>query len=117
MLWVALHCPTLSLDWIERRFPAPLAPAMAVTVRRGNQICILQANKAAQQRGVAVCQSLASALTLFPDLAVVEHDPDEERRALHEAAYAALRFTPRIVIQDSGLIAEISSSLVIARPS
>lgn len=111
MLWVALHCPTLSLDWIERRFPAPLAPAMAVTVCRGNQIYILQANKAAQQRGVAVCQSLASALALFPDLTVVEHDPDEERKALHEAAYAALQFTPHIVMQDSGLIAEISSSL------
>ncbi|HVW63808.1 MAG TPA: DNA polymerase Y family protein [Nitrosospira sp.] len=111
MLWIALHCPTLSLDWIERRFPAPLVPAMAVTVRRGNQSYILQANKAAQQRGVAIRQPLASALALFPDLAVVEHDPDEERKALHEAAYAALRFTPRIVMQDSGLIAEISSSL------
>jgi protein ImuB len=111
MLWVALHCPTLSLDWIERRFPAPLVPAMAVTVRRGNQVYILQANKAAQQRGIVVRQPLASALALFPDLVVVEHDPDEERKALHEAAHAALRFTPHIVMQDSGLIAEISRSL------
>jgi protein ImuB len=111
MLWIALHCPTLSLDWIERRFPAPLIPAMAVTVRRGNQVCILQANKAAQQRGITVRQPLASALSLFPDLVVVEHDSDEERKALHEAAYAAMRFTPHIVMQRSGLIAEISGSL------
>jgi protein ImuB len=111
MLWVALHCPMLSLDWIERRFPAPLIPAMAVTVRRGNQVHILQANKAARQRGVTVHQPLASALALFSDLVVVEHDPDEERKALHEAAYATLRFTPHIVMQRSGLIAEISGSL------
>lgn len=111
MLWVALHCPTLSLDWIERRFPVPLIPAMAVTARRGNQIYILQANKAAQQHGIAIHQPLASALSIFPDLVVVEHDPDEERKALHEAASVALRFTPHIVMRDSGLIAEISRSL------
>jgi protein ImuB len=111
MLWIALHCPTLSLDWIERRFPAPLIPAMAATIRRGNQVHILQANKAAQQRGITVHQPLSSALALFPDLVVVEHDPDEERKALHEAAYAALRFTPHIVLRHSGLIAEISGSL------
>ena len=111
MLWIALHCPALSLDWIERRFPAPLIPAMAATIRRGNQLHILQANKAAQQRGITIHQPLASALALFPDLVVVEHDLDEERKALHEAACAALRFTPHIVMQHSGLIAEISASL------
>ena len=111
MLWIALHCPTLSLDWIERRFPAALIPAMAVTVRKGNQAYIQQANKPAQQWGVTAHQPLASALSLFPDLVVLEHDPNEEMKALQEAAYAALRFTPNIVMQCSGLIAEVSGSL------
>lgn len=111
MLWIALHCPTLSLDWIERRFPAALIPAMAVTVRKGNQAYIQQANEPAQQWGVTAHQPLASALSLFPDLVVLEHDPNEEMKALQEAAYAALRFTPNIVLQCSGLIAEISGSL------
>ncbi|MBA4143087.1 MAG: DNA polymerase Y family protein [Nitrosospira sp.] len=111
MLWIALHCPALSLDWIERRFPAALAPAMAVTVRRGNQVYIRQANKPARKRGVTAHQPLASALALLPDLVVVEHDPNEEMKALHEAAYAALHFTPNIVLQCSGLIAEVSASL------
>jgi protein ImuB len=111
MLWIALHCPTLSLDRIERRFPAALIPAMAVTVRKGNQVYIQQANQPAQQRGVMAHQPLASALSLFPDLVVVEHDPNEEMKALQEAAYAALRFTPYIVMQYSGLIAEVSGSL------
>jgi protein ImuB len=111
MLWIALHCPTLSLDRIERRFPAALIPAMAVTVRQGNQVYIQQANQPAQRRGVMAHQPLASALSLFPDLVVVEHDPDEEMKALQEAAYAALRFTPYIVMQCSGLIAEVSGSL------
>lgn len=111
MLWIALHCPTLSLDWIERRFPAALIPAMAATVRKGNQVYIQQANKSAQQRGVMAHQPLASALSLFPDLVVVENDPNEEMKALQEAAYAALRFTPHIGMQRNGLIAEVSGSL------
>ena len=111
MLWIALYCPTLSLDWIERRFPAALIPAMAVTVRKGNQAYIQQANKPAQQWGVTAHQPLASALSLFPDLVVLEHDPNEEMKALQEAAYAALRFTPNIVLQCNGLIAEVSGSL------
>lgn len=111
MLWIALYCPTLSLDWIERRFPSALIPAMAVTVRKGNQAYIQQANKPAQQWGVTAHQPLASALSLFPDLVVLEHDPNEEMKALQEAAYAALRFTPNIVMQCSGLIAEVSGSL------
>ena len=46
-------------------------------------------------------QPLASAMALFPDLVVMEQDLDEEMKALQEAAYAALRFTPNIVLQDS----------------
>ncbi|ARO86891.1 DNA polymerase IV-like protein ImuB [Nitrosospira lacus] len=111
MLWIALHCPTLSLDWIERRFPVALIPAMAATIRTGNQVYIRQANKPAQQQGVAAHQPLASALSLFPDLVVVEHDPHEEMKALREAAYAAFRFTPHVVMQASGLITEVSESL------
>lgn len=111
MLWIALHCPTLSLDWIERRFPVALIPAMAATIRKGNQVYIRQANKPAQQHGVAAHQPLASALSLFPDLVVVEHDPHEEMKALREAAYAAFRFTPHVVMRRSGLITEVSASL------
>ena len=88
-----------------------LIPAMAATIRKGNQVYIRQANKPAQQRGVAAHQPLASALSLFPDLVVVEHDSHEEMKALQEAAYAAFRFTPHVVMQDSGLIVEVSGSL------
>jgi len=111
MLWIALHCPALSLDWIERRFPAALVPPMAVIARKGNQSYVRQANKLAQDKGIAVHQPLASAMALFPSLVVVEQDPNEEMKALQEAVYAALRFTPSIVLKDSGLIAEVSASL------
>jgi len=111
MLWIALHCPALSLDWIERRFPTALVPAMAVTVRKGNQSYIRQANRPAQAKGIVAHQPLASAMALFPGLVVIEQDPNEEMKALQEAVYAALRFTPNIVLQDSGLIAEVSASL------
>lgn len=111
MLWIALYCPTLSLDRVERRFPAALIPAMAVTTRKGNRTYIQHANKLAQQWGIMAHQPLASALSLFPDLVMLEHDPDEEMKVLHEAAYVALRFTPNISLQYSGLIAEVSGSL------
>src|SRR5690349_7147405 len=74
MLWIALHCPALSLDWIERRFPVALIPAMAVTVRKGNQSYIRQANKPAQEAGITTDQPLASAMAFFPGLVVVEQD-------------------------------------------
>ena len=111
MLWIALHCPTLSLDWIERRFPAALIPAMAATVRKGNQVYIQQANKPAQQQGVMAHQSLASACLFSPIWWWWSMTRHEEMKALQEAAYAALRFTPNIVMQGSGLIAEVSASL------
>ncbi len=84
---------------------------MAVIVRKGNQSYIQQANKPAQELGITAHQPLASAMALFPGLVVVEQDLNEEMKALREAAYAALRFTPNIVLQDSGLIAEVSASL------
>ena len=101
MLWIALHCPALSLDCIERRFPAALIPPMAVTVRKGNRVYVQQANQLAQEQGIMAHQSLASALALFSDLVVMEQDLAEEMKALQEAAYAALRFTPNIVLQHS----------------
>ncbi|ODT73444.1 MAG: DNA polymerase IV-like protein ImuB [Nitrosomonadales bacterium SCN 54-20] len=111
MLWIALYFPALSLDWIERRFPGTLIPAIAVTVRKRNQTCIQQANKPAQERGVMAGQPLASALAVFPDLVIMEQDLHEERKALQQAVYAALRFTPNIAMQNNGLIAEVSGSL------
>ena len=56
-------------------------------------------------------QPLATALALFSDLVVIEQDPNEETKALQEVAYAALRFTPNVVVQNSGLVAEVSASL------
>src|SRR5690242_13410264 len=103
MLWIALYFPALSLDWVERRFPEAFIPAIGVTVRKGNQTCIQQANKPAQARGVMEGQPLASALAVFPDLVIMEQDSHEEGKALQQAVYAALRFTPNIAVQNSGL--------------
>ena len=111
MLWIALHCPALSLDCIERRFPVALIPPMAVTSRKGNRVYVQKANQLAQEQGIMPHQPLASALALFPDLVAMEQDLAEEMKALQEAAYAALRFTPNIVLKSTGLVAEVSASL------
>ena len=84
---------------------------MAVTARKGNRVYVQQANQLAQEQGIMAHQPLASALALFSDLVVMEQDLAEEMKALQGAAYAALRFTPNIVVQNSGVVAEVSASL------
>lgn len=56
-------------------------------------------------------QLLASALAVFPDLVILEQDPNEEGKALQQAVYAALRFTPNVAMRNNGLVAEVSRSL------
>lgn len=56
-------------------------------------------------------QPLANALAVFPDLVILEQDPHEEGKALQQAVYAALRFTPNIAMRNNGLVAEVSRSL------
>jgi protein ImuB len=111
MHWLALHCPTLSLDCILRRWPAGLDLALAVTDVDGSRRLVIVATRTAQAGGVFAGQSVATALALLPDLVIVPRKPDDERSALNEAALAALRFTPHVALRDSGLVMEISASL------
>ena len=111
MHWLALHCPTLSLDCIVRRWPAGLDPALAVTHLHGNRRLVIVATRRAQAEGIFAGQSVATALALLPDLVIVPRKAEDERGALHEAALAALRFTPNVALRESGLVLEISASL------
>ena len=111
MLWLALYCPTLPLDCILRRWPEGLDPAMAITDLAGTKRLIAFATKKAQGCGVFVGQSVATALSLVPDLVVVARRIEDERVALTEAALAALQFTPTVSLRASGFVMEISTSL------
>ena len=111
MLWLALHCPTLALDCLLRRWPEGLEPALAVTDVDGTKRFIAATTRTAQACGVFAGQSVATALALLPDLLVVARKLDDERRALTEAALAALRFTPIVSLRASGFVMEVSASL------
>lgn len=111
MLWLALYCPTLSLDCILRRWPEGLDPALAVTDLDGSRRLIAVATRSAQRCGVFAGQSVATALSLLPDLVLIARKPEDERVALTEAALAALRFTPLVSLRSTGLLMEISASL------
>lgn len=111
MLWLALYCPTLPLDCILRRWPEGLDPALAVTDLDGTRRLIMVATRKAQACGVFAGQSIATALSLLPDLVLIARKIEDERRALTEAALAALCFTPIVSLRASGLVMEISASL------
>ena len=111
MHWLALHCPTLPLDCILRRWPEGLEPALAVTELDGTRRLIAVATRKAQACGVFAGQSIATALSLLPDLVLIARKLEDERAALMEAALAALRFTPIVSLRASGLVMEISASL------
>lgn len=113
MLWLALYCPTLALDCILRRWPDGMRsaiPAMAVTDVDGSRRFITATTQTAQASGVYPGQSVATAMALLPDLVVVARQADDERRALTEAALAALHFTPIVSLRASGLVMEVSAS-------
>ncbi len=111
MLWLALYCPTLPLDCILRRWPGGLEPALAVTDLDGTRRLIAVATRKAQACGVFAGQGIATALSLLPDLILIARKIEDERKALIEAALAALRFTPVVSLRASGLVMEISASL------
>jgi protein ImuB len=111
MLWLALYCPTLPLDCILRRWPEGFEPALAVTDLDGTKRLIAVATRKAEAFGVFAGQSVATALSMLPDLVLVARKLEDERAALMEAALAALRFTPIVSLRASGLVMEISASL------
>ena len=111
MHWLALYCPTLPLDCVLRRWPDGLDPALAVTDLDGSRRLVMVATRSARAAGIFAGQSIATALALLPDLVFVPRKPEDEHRALTEAALAALRFTPTVSLRASGLVMEISASL------
>ncbi len=111
MHWLAIHCPTLSLDCVLRRWPDGIHPALAITDLDGTRRFIAMATPRAVEGGVYAGQAVATALALLPDLILVPRDVDAEHRALNDAALAMLRFTPSVSLRSSGLLLEISASL------
>lgn len=104
MHWLALVFPDWPLQALFRN-PAHTRP-LAVAHRQ--RVCALDATALAQ--GVRPGQGVADALAIAPDLLVRPKSPEAERSALREAAGCALRYTPRVVLEDDGLLLDIAGS-------
>ena len=55
--------------------------------------------------------SEANAWTMSAQLQAYPREPEQEQRALHEAALWALHFTPQVSLRDNGVLLEVEASL------
>ena len=108
MLWVAAHLPQLGLDIFQRRHPHGAEPLMALA--EDGRVRLV--NDRARSAGVAIGTSLATALSIAPQLTHFERDPAAEDERLRVLATMAHRFTPTVSLAPpSALLLEVQGSL------
>ncbi|MFT5690816.1 MAG: protein ImuB [Oceanicoccus sp.] len=106
MWWLCIRFPSLMLDCIGIRE----APNPATIVERQT---VLQCNEAAFEQGIRVGQTIATALSLYPELAIEQRKPQKEIKLLETLAIWAYRFSPTVSIDTSvgALHIEVRGSL------
>ncbi|MGH8225522.1 MAG: hypothetical protein ACRER1_05160 [Gammaproteobacteria bacterium] len=72
---------------------------------------VLAANGATRIAGVRSDQSTTTAWTLCPALATFVRDPAAERDALERLAGWAAQFSPRLSLEEEGLVVKIGANL------
>ncbi len=108
MLWVAAHLPQLGLDIFQRRHPHGAEPLMALA--EDGRVRLV--NDRARSAGVAIGTSLATALSIAPQLTHFERDPAAENERLRVLATMAHRFTPTVSLAPpTALLLEVQGSL------
>lgn len=95
MLWACILLPHLGIDSVLRRHPEPDAPIALIggSVQRREVIAI---NRAAAEAGLRPGQRLAAAQAICPGFAMIEHDPENERRWQQFLAAWAYRFSSQV---------------------
>ncbi len=112
-LWFCLYLPRLGLELFTRSLEdgAAARPSALVAQHR-----LVQINAAALAQGLRPGQSLATAQSICPDLAVGWRDPEREAVALRHLADWAWRFTPQVSLAPpDALLLEIAGSLRLFR--
>lgn len=107
MLWLYLHFPSLQLDVLQLQHPQqPLALADPAK----HQIMAL--NQAAKLRGVALSQSVATAVLLCPDLQVYPPNVQQQQQLLLQLCEQLYQYTAEIMLQPpDGLAIRVSAML------
>lgn len=108
-LWCALVLPELMLE------VRPFRPGVRGAVFDPSRRVILGVTPAARTAGVRPGQSTTTAWAMCPNLATFARDPCAERRALERLAGWAAQFSPRLVLEDEGVVLEIGASLRLFR--
>ncbi len=108
MLWIALYLPQLplqALPWSHTGLEAALPVAVA------EQHALLGANRAAQALGVRAGQSVATALSLLPQLVVIPRERACEAALVERLALALGALTPHLSLAPDGVLLEVQSTL------
>ena len=105
MLFLCLRFPYLPLEVFQQRYNGT-HPRVVQESRR-----ILLANRQAEQQGVKVGMSLATARSLI-DGGIYKRRRLREQQCLRRLSWLAYRFTPQVICyRDDALLLEINSSL------
>ena len=109
MLWIALYLPDLPLQALLRGCSRPACAAIVEQRPRQRLVSVCPAAWAA---GVRCDTSVAGALSIAPEIVLLERDVDLEQAMLRKLAVWAGRFSPRVSLAGADtVLLEISSSL------
>ncbi|CAN5298149.1 DNA polymerase Y family protein [soil metagenome] len=113
MFWIALAFAQLPIEAHTCIDLSDLAERPLAVMRQHR---IVLCNEVAHRFGVRIDQQRSSALSLCPDLRILERDLQREAGLLEQAALALLRFTPHVTPVRSadgvdGLLLEVQGSL------
>jgi len=113
MLWLCLLLPRLPLDLMARAGHDAALP-QAVVDGNGPRRWIVQANAAAQARGVRAAHSVAAARAYAPDLVIAPREPRAERAALARLAACCYRLSAAVSITSpDAVLLEAGASLTL----
>lgn len=116
MLWLYLDFCALQLDALDSSRPplkTELTPAQEVLIivdAKKNEV--VQHNDMAKQQGIVIGMGLATALSLHPQVHVIEYKPDLEYKKLHQLAQLLYQLTADIALSfPHGLYLRIDNML------
>lgn len=108
MPWLYLHFPQLLLDHVRRTREKPVATAII----GGSPALVRQACPLAQAQGVSPGMRLKTALSLVPELAMVQPEPYQEQAILEQQARWLYRYAAQVALYPpDGLLLEARSLL------
>ncbi len=108
MLWLCAHLPQMGLEMFHRSSAASRHQAAVVIDERKVHLM----NSAAQEAGIGLGSSLATASSLVDDLACYKRDEQAEKEYLEKIIPIAYRLTPRVSVSlPYDLMLEVSGSV------